>query len=244
MKAKRSSHSLGIIMTLMLVCVVAIAALLVAATSNSWATTSSNSLPYAAMATPAVLSSKAKLEVAPTHLLITVQPSLITPLPAKINTALVPMPFDAQLPNVKIHQSDRQPKISQQFAMKVIYNISGKQLWASPDGKGVTESGKAVTVSATFGLVNEGSLANGRSWAGTVNLPVSVCDGDGNCKDTGKKIDHLENRPMWIIDYGNLGIPVFDVMCNGCTPAPVNNHMVYFVDADTGSVMLIKQYHQ
>ena len=77
-------------------------------------------------------------------------------------------------------------------------------------------------VEATFGLATLGSATEDGSWIGDRNIPLP----------TGEVLDHIENRPVWIIDYGNtIGY------------SWRFNHSVYAVDDATGGVMVIWVYN-
>ena len=62
------------------------------------------------------------------------------------------------------------------------------------------------------------------SWIGHRNIALP----------TGEVLDHIENRPVWIIDYGNT---------IGYGSQATFNHTVYAVDHLTGGVMLIWFYN-
>ncbi len=135
------------------------------------------------------------------------------------------------------------PTISQETAMRAVYNLG---LTFALGGQVV--NGKSVTLQATFGLATFGKLANdGKNWEGNVNIPIQTCTSDGKCRTTGQILDHIENRPMWILDYGNTIWPGSARPSDTCgkspCPTPVTyNHSVYAVDAITGVPMFAWPY--
>ena len=81
-------------------------------------------------------------------------------------------------------------------------------------------SGKPVTVRAWYGLA-------------TMNV------GAVQLRD-GQVFARVEQRPTWIIDYGNAVMK--GAGCPGCPP-PVYSHPVYAVDAPSGTVYLAWGYN-
>ena len=94
-----------------------------------------------------------------------------------------------------------------------------------PFGLGGEYEGQAVNVTAAYGIGTFGhSGGPGQPWIGDRNVPL---------KGTNTVLDHIENRPMWILDYGN-------VIAYG-TQATFN-HAVYAIDIQTRSVLMIWFY--
>ena len=112
------------------------------------------------------------------------------------------------------------PLISRQEALHLIHN--GGAPWAL----GGQYEGETVTIRAEYGLVTLGRPGeHGRDWLGDRNIPLP----------TGEVLDHIERRPMWIVDYGN--VIAYGSGCPRCPP-PIFNHIVYAVDAQTRAVLL------
>lgn len=187
---------------------------------NSTKTPSKNvgQLPNAIAATPTVAS--------PTAVAITDE-TLIT----------LPTALAQNLSELHIRATNLVPSISQRDAMQVVYNFT-KQNWAL---------GKNGNTWAQFGLVTIGSSGGaGKPWAGLRNIQVLNCSA-GKCQNTGQVLDHIENRPMWILDYGNVDAPSLGVLpCPNCTttPIPDNNHIVYTVDVQTKTVMGMVRFYR
>jgi len=119
------------------------------------------------------------------------------------------------------------------YAIKTTAPTRHDQYWCCdslPWGLGGQFQGKTVTVAAWYGLGTVGHPGDaGKPWLGRRNIPL---------KD-GTLLDHIQHRPMWIIDYGNMvaygaGAPK--------KPAPVYNHTVYLVDAQTRTVLEVRFY--
>lgn len=116
------------------------------------------------------------------------------------------------------------PLISQEQAMQAVADLG------VPWGLGGRWQGKPVTVSAAHGLATFGRPGeNGKPWVGDRNILLP----------NGKRLDHIEDRPMWIIDYGNtIG---YGGGCPECPPA-IFDHTVYAVDTQTEAVLKIWFY--
>ena len=91
-----------------------------------------------------------------------------------------------------------------------------------------TIAGKPVTITITYALVTEGYMGPSGKWSGMVNIHLRNCTVKGVCTDTGKVLDHLENRPMWLIDIEGVSQPVGGPVPN-TTPIP-QNHIVFGID--------------
>lgn len=131
---------------------------------------------------------------------------------------------DASSAEITLIATNLPPPISQREAMQAVAD------YGVPWGLGGQYQGKTVTVTAWFGLATLGRPgAAGKPWVGRRNIPLKNSD----------VLDHIENWPMWIIDYGNT------VAYGGGTPAqpaPVYNHTVYLVDAQTRTVVEVRFY--
>jgi hypothetical protein len=115
--------------------------------------------------------------------------------------------------------------------MRTVYNLG------LPFAFGGTFNGKTVSLTATYGLATFGKRNQNGLWEGSVNIPIQTCNADGKCNPTGKYLDHIENRPVWILDYGNTEWPASARPCatSLCPTPTVYNHSVYAVDAITGA---------
>jgi len=90
-----------------------------------------------------------------------------------------------------------------------------------PFGLGGDYLGKPVTVTAAYGLGTFGHWDPvAGAWIGDLHIPL---------KGTDIVLDHIEHRPMWILDYGN-------VVAYGSQTT--FNHAVYAVDEETRTVLL------
>lgn len=127
--------------------------------------------------------------------------------------------------DITMVHTDAQPVTSQERIMRSIADLG------IPWGLGGEWEGKTVTIQSYFGLVTQGSPGrNGMLWEGVLNTPLP----------NGVVLDHIENRAMWIIDYGNTQF--VDSTCPDCAPAPMKNHSVYLIDDETGAVLLAWGY--
>ena len=98
-------------------------------------------------------------------------------------------------------------------------------------------NGQTILYTAYYGLVTVGYRGPNGLWAGSfLNVPISKCTVDGKCTETGEVLDHIENRPMWLIDL-EIDVPNGGATCPPAgTPCPKprdNNHQVNLVDAQT-----------
>ncbi len=101
--------------------------------------------------------------------------------------------------------------------------------------KGGQFDGKLITVTATFGLATFGKPGADGKWIGFTGVPEFTCTGIRQCTRTGKMLDHIENRPMWVLDYKNLTF-----YGSGAT----YNHTVYSVDDKTGLMLYGWTYNE
>ncbi len=81
-------------------------------------------------------------------------------------------------------------------------------------------------ISSSFGLATFGTRDTRGIWVGDQNVRLP----------NGEIIDHIENRPMWIIDVGGVEGAV-----GGPTTRPYN-HVVFAVDAMTRGVVFVWSY--
>ena len=187
--------------------------------------------PVGSLSTPAT-DQGATASVAAAQVVGTVAPvpATATPVPATATPAAgeaIPLPAALSTPaGLSLIRAAVPPAISQQAAMQAIADQ-----WGVPWALGGQWEGKPVTVQAWYGLATFGEPnRNGKGWIGYQNIRL----------ETGEVLDHIENRPVWIIDYGNT---VFhSAGCPGCPPPPKYNHTVYAVDVLTGTVMMVWPY--
>ncbi len=116
--------------------------------------------------------------------------------------------------------TEKAPAFSQQEAMQIVHDFG------IPFALGGDWEGLQVTVSATYGIGTFGRPGSpGLPWLGNRHAPL---------KGTDVVLDHIENRPMWILDYGNVRV--------GGSRAEFR-HAVYAVDEETRSVLKIWAYN-
>lgn len=88
------------------------------------------------------------------------------------------------------------------------------------------------TVTATFGLATFGWFDSPtQSWIGIQNVPMP----------SGETLSRIENRPMWIVDYGDMAVD--GAGCPECAPASFN-HLVYAVDVRTKAILFTWAYSE
>jgi hypothetical protein len=125
---------------------------------------------------------------------------------------------------VMLRAASDPPLISQQQAMAII----AQQF---PWGLAGNWDGNQVTVQSWYGLGSIGQAGARGGWLGPLHIPLS----------TGQTIDHIENRPMWLLAYSNVPGMIASV-CPGCASPPVYTHDVYAVDAQTQSLLWWASY--
>lgn len=81
-------------------------------------------------------------------------------------------------------------------------------------------------ISSTFGLATFGHRDAHGQWVGDMNVRLA----------NGEIIDHIENRPMWIIDVAGIEGAV------GGEPTEPYNHVVFAVDIESRSVVFVWSY--
>ncbi|HEX2915038.1 MAG TPA: hypothetical protein VH186_29865 [Chloroflexia bacterium] len=184
------------------------------------------------------------IALTPSHLASTPAPTVVEQGVTIINPNIavgdkVLLPLDGQGTGIKLIRTLDPPLISLQEARSAVYNRGIS--WAL----GGNLNGQAVTLTAAYGLVTIGSpTATGNGWLGPQNIPLSICTTDGKCSPTNAVLNHIENRPMWVLDYGNTNFPANGPACVS-TPCPtpqIYNHSVYTVNAQTRAVITADFY--
>jgi hypothetical protein len=149
---------------------------------------------------------------------------------AIVDGAFLTLPKELAGNDLHIRATTSKPVISQQEAMQIIYNFT-KVDWTL-DKNGNTW--------AQYGLVTLGHAGSaGKPWVGPRNVTGVNCSA-GKCQNSSQVLDHIEDRPMWVLDYANADIPIPGVMpCPGCpnTPPSGTKHVVYTIDAQTKTIM-------
>ena len=160
---------------------------------------------------------------------VTSTPVLPTPtVPAKPTPTLaageeINLPFSKRV-DIKVVKASFPPPISKETALKALrYRQNAVGLW---DLDKSTAEGKPITVTAVFGLVTEGRPGPS-GWSGMRNIGGVNCQLEGECTLTGQVLDHLEDRPMWVIDIEGVYQPFAG------DPSIPNNHVVYGIDVQT-----------
>lgn len=171
----------------------------------------------------------------------------VTSTPKLAEGAEIELPYGKKLGMSLKYSSSAVPAIAEAEVIQVIYHYTGGQDWALANGTKFL--GKTpVSAKANFGLATLGGFTpNGRAWVGPQGFAIHNCDSMGKCVDTGKTLAHIENRPIWLVDYSGLTHVQPMPMCppgQTCNqPASTTNHVVYVVDPETRSVLLVRFYH-
>lgn len=97
-----------------------------------------------------------------------------------------------------------------------------------PWAHGGEYDGQTVAMQAYYGLATFGKPGPNGTWIGPVHQSLP----------NGAVLDHIANRPMWIINYGNIVTTIHNA---GGTI--VTNHAVYAVDVATRTVLRVWAYH-
>ncbi len=150
------------------------------------------------------------------------------------------VPFETHVP-ISVLSTLVIPITSLQKARTAVHNNG--MSWAL----GGTQNGKNVTLTAVFGLVTLGvpnTSGNKQGWLGPQNINIPTCSNDGKCVPTNVTLNHIENRPMWVLDYGNTDFPAAGPGCftTPCPTPQIFNHSVYTVDDQTGAIFTIDFY--
>jgi hypothetical protein len=114
--------------------------------------------------------------------------------------------------------SPRPPRMSQMEVMQAIHDLG--IAWGLGEAVYIEETGETIVPEITghFGLMTSGAPASDGTWSGIRN--VSLAD--------GTELDHIDNRAMWLLDYGNVIAHSAHVHYD---------HVVYLVDDETGTVI-------
>lgn len=140
--------------------------------------------------------------------------------------------------------TDKAPLITQQEAQQVALDTG--YAYAVDNMYG----GRKLTLTSVYGLLTYGQPGDtsglhggdGKSpltgscagWLGPCNFPIQTCQ-VGRCQDTGRTIGRIEDRPYWLLDYGNV---LWERQgCPGC-PKQTFNHVVLIVDAQDKFVLM------
>ncbi len=149
-------------------------------------------------------------------------PMPVTPAMGEV----IPLP-SSESGELTLIRTDKSPAFSEQEAMQIVHDF-GVDI-----ALGGERLGKPVTPSATYGIGILGRPGGpGLPWLGDRNIPL---------KGKGVILDHVENRPMWILDYDNAYAPA--PACPGCDSL-FFKHAVYAVDEQTRSVLVVWFYDQ
>lgn len=140
------------------------------------------------------------------------------------------------------------PSISSLDALNIIHNYTGNS-WAL----GGQLDGRPVTATVVFGMVTSGDRDKKSGvWIGNLNAPIRTCDikPGGVCKDTGKRLDHIENRLAWVVSYSGLDFKGPNPAClsancptPAATPTPlISTRVTYLVDTSLKTVVEVDMY--
>lgn len=181
-------------------------------------TPSTTSVPLAAAGASPSASAATAVSATPT--------AIATDVPA---TPVVGQPYPSNpafaVNDITLIRADAQPVNSQEQIMRAIADLG------VPWALGGEWNGKTVTIQAYYGLATQGRPGvNGMPWEGVLNIPLP----------NGVMLDRIENRAMWIIDYGNTEFA--DSGCPDCAAQPKKNHSVYLIDDATAAVLLVWGY--
>lgn len=108
-------------------------------------------------------------------------------------------------------RTDQPPVLSEADAVEVIrsYGIPVNQQFG----------GRQISCIATYGIGTIGHAVAGGFWSGAQNFPI---------KGTDKLLDHVENRPLWVVDCDNV---------YGGGSRAIFKHAVHVVDAQTRTLL-------
>ncbi len=134
---------------------------------------------------------------------------------------VIPLSFGPSL-GVKAIQPSLPPLHTSDIALQALRaHLNIVDIWNLKDS---TLNGQPITVTTTFGLVTEGYRGPDGGWGGMLNIPLRDCTVTAICTDSGKVLDHVENRPIWLIDIEGIRQP------SGGPNAKPTNHVVYGID--------------
>lgn len=147
---------------------------------------------------------------------------------------LVPLPTELKdVSNLIMRRAGKASLLSENDALQAVSNMG------VPFVKGGQYLGKTVTIKSYYGLVTIGSPNSKGEWVGgPVNIPLQTCSASNQCTPTGKVLDRIENRPMWLLDYGNVAFKTSGI----AGPPYHHNHSAYLVDEETKKVLLVIGY--
>lgn len=200
--------------------------------------------------TPTLRSTSERVKTSPVRVTATATatsapPPQATQPPARESVTTVagnaiPLPANLRTQNstgdpVTLIQTADPPLISQEEAMQAVADHG------FPWGLGGRYAGKPVSVEAWYGLGTIGR-SGAHGWLGPLNIRLS----------NGEILDHIEDRPIWLIDYSNVpqimssgsGNPTEAVSPSFEPDTPRFGHTVYAVDAKTRSVIWIASYSE
>jgi hypothetical protein len=201
--------------------------LLIAATFLTKTEITAEATASKAQTTP-VLSNLAAAPTTPTTVAAGSNPNINLTVPTGAIGDIIPLP--AQLSttgDVVVRRSAQPAKLSLDEVLGAIDNP-----WARG---GKADNGLAITVNITFGLVTVGHRGSDGQWYGLANIAEFSCTAVRQCTKTGKLLDHVENRPIWVLDYKNL-------ITFGTGTS--YNHTVYLVDDATGQFFYLWGYNE
>ena len=181
-----------------------------------------------ARATPDDSTTRVGSQPSETQPLITATDVVPNSSPTIIVSTVVPgRPIDVpalKQKDITLIAVDAPPVIPVEQVLRAIADIG------VPWALGGQWNGKDVTITPYYGLATFGRPGLNGVWEGDRNIPLP----------NGEVLDHSENRPMWIVDYGNTEFLAGG--CPDCPEPPKYNHSVYAVDAATGQVWTIWGY--
>jgi hypothetical protein len=212
MKRQISFKKLNIILVVILIGALSIIGLTVTNLKNN---SNSNQNAFAAITATIQPTIWAKETIPPTPPIATptVQMTISAPTATPAIGEIINIP-SAVRGDLTVRRTDIAPLISQQEAQQVLkdYGI----IWAFED----TQSIPSVTLLATYGLVTQGRpTPDGKDWIGNRNIRLS----------NGTILPYIENRPMWILDYGNVAVQ---------GSMKTFNHLACLVDAETKTLIV------
>lgn len=139
----------------------------------------------------------------------------ITPFPTEVGQ-IIPL-VSSSGADLTLVRTEAPELISREDAIQAVADLG------VPFAHGGEWRGNELSISATYGVGTFGAWdAAANTWEGPRNLLLP----------DGQILDHVEDRPMWILEYRNA---TFD-------GDPPLSHTAYAVDAHTGGVLLIWGY--
>jgi hypothetical protein len=168
---------------------------------------------------------------------VTTPPQPVKPTPTSLPfpvSELVSLPTELMdVTNLIMRRASKASILSENDALQAVSNMG------VPFAKGGQYFGKTVTIKSYYGLVTKGSRNSKGEWVGgPINIQLQTCSSSNQCTPTGKVLDRIENRPMWVVDYGNVAFRTSGI---GGTPYS-HNHAAYLIDEETKEVLLVIGY--